>query len=150
MSEKLQEICERWAEMPHMGVGVNFEINRDFLYDIESKEVIATMQRELDRDRSCALSQAKSDIDCLLAELSKVSDQAGKGAGGVSRVYGDIQAREVVWYRQYGKHPMWRIRRDGSEREYVIGDHDWNRNHPDKFEQVEHLMPRGEPREEKR
>jgi hypothetical protein len=52
-------------------------------------------------------------------------------------VHSDIQAREVVWYRQYGKHPE-RIIRDGHGREYVIGDHSWNTSHADKLEYFEH------------
>lgn len=51
----------------------------------------------------------------------------------------DVQAREVEWYRRYGKYVQ-RIRRCTAGREYVVGDWSWERNHPDKDEPIEWRM----------
>lgn len=50
-----------------------------------------------------------------------------------------MQAREVRWYRQFGKYPE-RISRTASGAEYIIGDLSWNKHHRGKGEAVEALM----------
>lgn len=47
--------------------------------------------------------------------------------------------REVVWYQQHGKYRE-RIRKTNEGELYVVGDWSWNRNHPDKHEEIEPQM----------
>lgn len=50
---------------------------------------------------------------------------------------------QVNWYRQHGKHPKYRIRRDSSGVEYVIGDQSWNAHcAPGNSEYVDYLLPK--------
>jgi hypothetical protein len=52
------------------------------------------------------------------------------------------QAAEVNWYQLHGRFPRDRIATDRDGAPYVIGDVAWNRWYPDRYEPIEHLMPR--------
>jgi hypothetical protein len=60
-----------------------------------------------------------------------------------------LQAKEVEWYRRFGRYPHHRVISDGSGREYVIGDWGWNREansyeviEPEMSEWVKAHMPK--------
>ena len=55
----------------------------------------------------------------------------------------DKNAQQVRWYRAYGRYPDLRIQRTyrGRGDEYVVGDWSWRRNHPNKPEAIDHLLP---------
>jgi len=55
----------------------------------------------------------------------------------MAEIMAEIQAREIAWYRRFGRYPE-RIKNG-----VMIGDWWWNLNHPDKTEIVEPLIQAG-------
>lgn len=54
--------------------------------------------------------------------------------------YRKMASVDVAWYRQHGKYPEDRIRRDSSGVEYVIGDWSWERKFPKRPEVIDRKM----------
>jgi hypothetical protein len=70
------------------------------------------------------------------ARLQELNDKVRARALGRHLSLAEYCAVQVRWYRQLGQHQE-RVATDSAGIEYVIGDRDWNRHHPDKRELVD-------------
>jgi hypothetical protein len=69
---RVEEIRERWSNVPTMSVGI-WEGGDSLYEEQEPHRTIGYLHKQVDRDHAIALSKSKSDVDYLLSLLPQLS-----------------------------------------------------------------------------